>query len=333
MTDAFFHGLTVEKSPAILRFMRRFKSIALVGFFAVALFSGLSQTLLQIADSTSVDGKRNERWLSARAIAKDMFAQDRFNSQHLGSDIRCLNKYLFIHFHEDRGAWDAYWLGQTNVSVFGAGAVIECDGKPLPQQNAKFTMPAAADNLGLGRQILEKWGNEISVERVLRLYDGSSAITLSGKLTNVRTNELSLNAIRLLEIKSPEGWWHLATTLEIPATTGTGTTNSLDTDKTTYQSTNVLILANARAKAALVVGFLSSKASGRIEAEFRKGDGGITLSVHQNAAGKKIKPGESVDFETIYVDAADDAGTALEKFKKAVALFAQPPIQRPVGRR
>src|SRR5439155_2801026 len=90
-------------------------------------------------------------------------------------------------------------------------------GQRLVLSAAESSVQAFKDALGQGQALRQVWRvNGARVERELRIYDASGAITLGGRIVNESGKDIALGDANNLELGT-NGVWRLGTNEEAPA--------------------------------------------------------------------------------------------------------------------
>src|SRR5439155_17880276 len=80
-----------------------------------------------------------------------------------------------------------------------------------------------------------------------------------------------------------------------------------------YGGTGVLALAGGQRKTGLVMAYLTAReARPDLGARFKYGDGGSSMSAHMRFLGRRLRPGESLELDRVYLSAQADPYTAIE---------------------
>ena len=277
----------------------------------------------------------------AREEATKAGAQEKVTAIRDESVVRLLNRQVLLRFEEADGTWDATWLGAAEAAVRRVRFSVEFDGRTSKPDQAKTDVSPFTDKLGSGQQIVQRWGDAVTIERRVRVYDGKAVVTVSGRITNAGTKEISLGTAHLLEVVPEEhGGWNLGPALESPGAVFIGGTSDLlcqppsnddfsTENEQTYGSTGILTLAHREPFRALTLGYLTAfEARPDLSARYRVPAGGTALSAQQRFLGRKLGPGEAIDLDVVYLAANPDPYAALEQYGDAAALFAQQPVRR-----
>ncbi len=270
---------------------------------------------------------------SAGATAKAAFRKD-------GPRIQVLNNLIIVGFDESDGTWDAAWPEGVQVAVQQAGFAVEVDGKTLQPKEVKAETSPFADKLGSGMQIRQAWGEDVKIERVIRLYDGVPAVTISGRIFNAGNKDVTLGTTRMVELSAAnEGWWYLGNNDQIPgAVLVDGIANSQcrpwssvppDAKDVGYGGAGIMVLAGRSPSAGLAFGYLTAReARPDLSANWRPGSGGISMTAALRFLERKLGPGESIDLDTVYLSAHNSPYVALERYGDAAAAFSETPVRK-----
>jgi hypothetical protein len=273
---------------------------------------------------------------SAGDIASQNGAADKTISVHGETNTILLNQYVFLRVNPTNGFWDAAWLGTADTAISHAGFAIEWDGKIVRLEPAAVQVTSFTNQLGTGLEARQISGNPVQIERTLRIYDGKPALVLSAKIHNRSPAQLSLGVARLVHLfKEDGGRWQIGQPAEAPAAVhGVSGAHWACTPwqpgktEETYASGGLLALASRKPAAALAFGFLSAgEARPDLSAKFNIADGGTMLLAHQPFLGRILAPGETLEFDPVYLSASRDPFDALEKYGDAAAAFAPAPIR------
>ena len=272
----------------------------------------------------------------ARAFAANANAGEKVSSQGEGNITRLFNQHLLLEFDQTNSMWDAVWLDVTNTAVRRVDFWIEADGKNLKPQNAAAEVEKFSDKFGSGMQIRQRYGDDIVVERNLRVYDGREAVTISARITNKKNQDITLHVARMVQMNDPgKSWWQIGDMKQAPASVYVAGASELqclpasNDNEREYHSSQFLEMVNREPQSALMFGALTAlEANPLVSAKFRKDDGGVALYAHEHFLGRKLGPGETLDFDTIYLAANSNPYLALENYGDAVAAFTQQPVRK-----
>jgi hypothetical protein len=134
------------------------------------------------------------------------------------------------------------------------------------------------------------------------------------------------------------GWWHLGRLLHAPAATGFPGTmppcqpgagiDSLESLNRSYYSSGVITLASKGPSAGLTVGFLTAlEGSPGVQAGFRPGEGGTSLSASLGYSGRILPAGQTIALDSVWISAEQDPYAGLERYGDAVAAAARQPVR------
>jgi hypothetical protein len=278
-------------------------------------------------------------WVKASQLMLDP-ARDEASAREDDMKIRLFNHRVLLECDKKNGSWSGFWNGQAAAGIRHAGFSLQCEGKTLNPDNAKVQVTSFQDRLGRGKQISQSWGDHLRVERFLRVYAGSAAITLSARMKNLTTHDLALGTLRAVEFPpGASGWWQLGDLGNVPGSVFVAGISELQCDpgrkaqfgsddQQDYHSSATLALADPEARTGLVVGFLTAlEANPEVGASFRSGAGGTALTAQERFLGRCLGPGESLESDPVYICANDNAYAALEDYADAAGAFAQVPVR------
>ena len=269
---------------------------------------------------------------TARQVFSD--ATEVVAEQNARNGRRLFNKRVFLQVNPDN-SWNAIWNTRNDAALFHVGFDIEADGYHLTATNVETEVTSFKDAFGHGQQISQTWGGELHVERQLRIYDGRSAVVVSGRIMNNTTHTISLGVLRPLTIReSDKGAWlggdvtvipsavYMVGASEFQCVPGIRTQWG-NPEERSFSSTQVLNLTDPYALSGVTVGFLSAfNARPDFNARFRSGRGGVAFNAEQPFLGRHLDPGESLQFDGLYVSADDDAYNGLEQYASAASHFS-----------
>lgn len=239
-----------------------------------------------------------------------------------------------------RGAsWNALWAGAGNPAIFGATFSVEIGGQRLVLSGAQPALKPFRDPIGAGEELRQVWlTNGIRVERELRVYDGLGVLTLGGRIVNESDKEIALGTANLLELGG-NGWWRLGNAAEAPAALFIQSQAILQSlpfppagsnapPERQYSSGGVLALTARAPSVLLVAGFVrADEASPTVNASFRRAEGGTRLEASCRFLGRRLRSGDTVELNRLYLAADHDAFRALENFGDALARFSAHPVR------
>ncbi len=234
------------------------------------------------------------------------------------------------------GLWDAAWLGQTDAAIEHADFALEWDNVVQQFQSPRLEIKPFTDKLGAGIEVRQTSGDDVSFTRTMRVYDGRPALTLSATITNKSQRAISLGTARLVHLfESAGGGVHFGSDEEVPAAVyGISGAHWYSKpwqpgkSEENYASAGLLALASRKPPAGFAIGFLSARqARPDLSAKFHKGEGGTQLLAHQPLLGRKLGPGETLEFDPVYVSAGDNPFATMEHYADAVAAMAPAPIR------
>ncbi|HEY5913019.1 MAG TPA: glycoside hydrolase family 36 protein [Verrucomicrobiae bacterium] len=235
--------------------------------------------------------------------------------------------------------WNALWSGRCPAGIYGATFSAEIDGERLLLSGAESSLGPFRDGLGQGQELRQVWlTNGVRVERELRVYDGLGTLTIGGRIGNQTGKDLVLGTANNVELGT-NGWWQLGPGVEAPAAIfiqGHSLLQSLPFASSAenvppeqqYSSSGVLALASRTPPAILVAGFVrADEASPVLSARFRRADGGARLTAASRFIGRRLRAGETVELNRLYIAAEEDAFRAMEVFGEAMARCSAQPVR------
>ena len=137
---------------------------------------------------------------TAREVARQAKPSAKTAFQRDGSRVRLLNEAVLVSLDEATGSWNTIWLGSVKAAVLGACFSVEVDGQVLRPAGTKGETESFSDALGTGIQFTQTWGERVRVERRIRVYDGLPAVTVSGRITNRSSADVSLGTAQMLDL-------------------------------------------------------------------------------------------------------------------------------------
>jgi alpha-galactosidase len=281
--------------------------------------------------------------LTALQWAHSIFANatGSVNQMEDKTTIRLFNKSVLLEFDKTDGTWNAFWRGTNDAAIFRAGFQMDANGKPLWTGTGQFAVTDFTDKFGKGKQIEQSTEGRIKVSRKLRIYDKRGAITIAGSIRNGTERSIALGNLSLLSVNAQShGWWQNGDVLNIPAAVFIAGASELQCSPgrsvafgqnitQAYSSSQILNLTDAKSEGGITVGFLSAfEARPELHASFTTGNGGQSLTAQAHFLNRQLDPGESIDFDALYLCAEDNACASLENYASAAARFAQEPVRR-----
>ena len=302
-----------------------------------ALSVNLIVLLSHLILKTSAHSAENGNLLqSVHDIASQAGASGKAITRPDGTNTLLFNQFVFLRINPTNGFWDAAWLRAAETAISHAGFALEWNGKIFGLEPATIEVRPFTNQFGTGLEARQISGESVEIERILRIYDGKAALILSAKIHNRSAAELSLGVARLVHLfKENGGGWQVGQTAETPAavhavSSAHWASTPWQPGKTeeTYTSAGLLALASRKPPAALAFGFLTAReARPDLSAKSHAGEGGTMLLAHQPFLERKLAPGETLEFDSVYLCAGTDPFEALEKYGEAVAAFAPAPIR------
>ncbi len=299
----------------------------------------------RIAASQSVAAARERLFQSRLKMlqsARDVFSRsaDATRDERADGKLEVANRHVLLWCAEDGTKWTAIWNGAADAAVFNAGFDLEADGKHFAPTSVRSDVKEFSDASGRGKEIVQQWGDVVEVTRRIRIYD-SGAVTLSGEIKNSSSRPIGLGSVHPLIVAQGNGGGflngdvsHVPAAVYLVGASEWQCTPGRKCDWNTkvaqsYASTQVLHLANTETRRGLTAAFLTAfTARPDLSAEFRTGEGGASLSAHQNFLGRQLKAGETLAFDPVYLCANDDAYAGLEQYADMAARFAETPVRR-----
>jgi len=247
--------------------------------------------------------------------------------------VRC--DRLTLAVEPDRGTWHVTWNGPHAATIASAQFAVEVAGRTPTAAAPQSSVGPFQDALGKGREVRQVWEQDgFRVEREVRAYDAGGAVTLGGRLVNGTGQAVSLGTVKLLEL-GKDGRWQLGAGNELPGAVYLQGHSLLRTvpygemadpgkpAERSYRSSGVLALARRGPPSSLVLGYLSAnEAAPDLAAQFRAVEGGVSLSASSRFLGRVLGPGDTVEFDRLYMAAESDVLGALEAYGEAVAKFS-----------
>ncbi len=296
-----------------------------------------------LADSQTMARQRNQFFgerLQTLQKARDVFqhSEDNTHEQRVDGQIEIANKRVLLRLSGKDQRWTAIWNGTANAGVFHVGFNVEANGKHFPLTNVTTEVTDFADVSGRGKQISQRWGDAIQLERCIRVYN-SGAVTVAGEIRNNSPHALALGSFQPAIITSDNnGGWLNGDVSRLPAAVYlvgasewqcTPGRKGNHNDLQTYSSTQVLHLADRETRHGLTLAFLSAlTARPDFNAEFRAQEGGVSLTARQNFLGRRLDAGDKLSFDPLYFCANDDSYRGLEDYAYMAAHFASMPVRR-----
>jgi hypothetical protein len=250
------------------------------------------------------------------------------------------NGEVVLRLERGQGRWYAAWRSGIDAVLAGAGFAVEVDGKPLSLGTATVVAQPGRDGLGTGEALVQTWRtNGIAVEREFLLRPGSATIVVGGRLRNEGRAEARIGSVHLLQV-AEEGSWSVGNAGKAPAAVyvqGHSLLRCLpfvqrDTSSSPkareYRSSGVLALVGQDPTAALVIGYVrADEAAPDLAATYVPERGGVALSATARFLGRVVAPGETLEFNRLWVSADDDPYRALEAYGNALACHGTSPAR------
>jgi hypothetical protein len=244
-----------------------------------------------------------------------------------------------VRLDAETGVWDAVWAEPVQAAVRGVRFRVSVNGHELALRQATTEAEPCQDTLGTGRQWHQVWGEDVVVERCLRVYADRPGVLVSGKITNRTERDLSLGHAVLIDVgKGQGGWWHVGSLLTAPAVVGyPGLTppcrpavrpGTAPANERTYASSGVLALAPPEPACGLTLGFATAAAGGpAVTAKFEPGSGGTGLRAALDLGGRALAPGESLALDGVWLAAHADPCAGLDEYGAVVAQAVPLPLR------
>ncbi len=307
-----------------------------------ALLLGAWQLPDRLARVADIWPPRAKDIASARqAAAKEEITGKKIVVGRAKGRLRLISNKLVLDLDETSGAWQATWLGGIHAALRRAQFKVEVDGKEYAPAGVAAEVKPITDQLGTGLAIVQRWGKPVQIERRLRVYRDRPGVVVAASITNQTDQDVSLGTARILDLSpETEGWWYAGRIVQTPGVVSVAGISTLfcepiggDGDSTdaerNYDGTGVLALAHQGPAGALAVGFLTGlEARPELHARFRPVDAGTALLAEQRFLGRKLRPGETLRLDPVYVAARADPFEALEHYGDAVAAMSRLPARR-----
>jgi hypothetical protein len=256
-----------------------------------------------------------------------------------GATLRVQSPRVLLLVHQPSGLCDLAWHGGFEPTLMSGGFSIEIDGQVLRPAEAETETAPITDKLGPGIQISQKWGKTIQIHRTIHVYD-SGTITFSGRVTNATGHDIAIGAVKMLDVSGDRGNWILNEKKldRAPAAVYVAGFSVLACDPATdapagktrdYGASQILALSDPQSHGALVLGFLTTAVGWPdVSAHFEGGRGGRGLLAQSRLEARKLAAGQTIDLDTVYLSADQDAYAALEHYGDAVAAMSPMPVRK-----
>jgi len=238
------------------------------------------------------------------------------------------------------GRWNAVWRDGVDAVIAGAELAVEVNGVNLAAAPTAPVAQTFRDPLGSGEALVQTWHtNGITVEREFRAYAAGGVLTVGGRIRNEGASEVRLGTIQLLHL-GDSGGWRVGSSWEAPAAVyvqghslirstpfapAEASRSGMVRD---YRSSGVLALIGREPDTALIIGCVrADEAAPDLAATFRLDEGGSALSASSRFLARVLGPGESLEFNRVYLAAAPDPFRALESYGEALARFSAVPVR------
>lgn len=298
---------------------------------AVERLQLLPQRLMRSAERAAALWPERARELAAARRAAHATAGETTACTREGGRVRLGNGRVSVVLDEAKGTWDAIWLGGVDAAVCGAGFAIEAGGREWSPRGARAELLPVRDAIGPGAEIRQTWGEEIQIERRIRVYHGKPAVLVAAQMTNRSRRDVALGSAKLIDVSAEQqGWWHLPGPMRPPAAVSYGGGGARcrpapdeelgTTAETQYGSTGVLALSGQGCAGGLAIGGLSAREGWpQVHARFRSGEGGISLGSTSGFDRKTLPPGQTIVLDSVWLSAEDNHYDALEHYGDAIA--------------
>jgi hypothetical protein len=258
--------------------------------------------------------------------------------------IQLANSRLAVRADPQGNCWHVLWAGDARARLSGACTSVEAGGSNLPLAQPESSVRPFRDTLGSGQDLHQVWkAKGLRVERELRAYDGLGIVTLGGRIANEGQQEIALGTTKLMDLTT-NGGWQLGDTSETPAALYIQSHSLLRArpfdssppappPECRYRSSGVLALVSRHPAGVLVVGYVcAEEAAPDLEAAFRLKEGGVGLSASCRFLDRRLRPGETIELNHLYLGAESDVYQAMERYGDAVAACSAHPVRtRPTG--
>ncbi|MBN2292015.1 MAG: discoidin domain-containing protein [Pirellulales bacterium] len=268
-------------------------------------------------------------------------SEGRIIAERENNKLWLVGKGVALMLNEKTGLWDISWAAPCPAAVYRCGFSIEAGGKTLVPADVKAEVEPFEDKLGSGLVIHQRWGDTLRVERSLKLYKNRSVAVVTAKVTNTTNVDIALQNACLVEVdRNKQGWWYAGAVDRAPAAVslqGSATlvcqpassVTGINPQGANFSATAVLGFAPPSKKMGFVLGYLSGlEACPNLSAGFDPGSGGLGLASSQSFHGRKLRPGETLELDAVYLAAESCPYAVLEHFGDAVAAWSSKPIRK-----
>jgi hypothetical protein len=299
----------------------------------------LQPLIRRLERATTIWPGRARELALARQKARDATPGEKTICIRDDGKVRLGNNRVTVVLTEADGVWDATWLRCVDAAVRRVGFAVEAGGQLLVPQAARTETGPVTDAVGSGREIRQRWGKGIEIQRSIRVYDGKPAVLLSAQISNNTGRDVPLATVRMLDAsKVNHGWWHLANMMQAPAAVGyfgasppcrpSPDVGSRAEAELQYDSAGVLALVQRGSPGGLVIGSLSAVEGGRsIYARFQAGEGGTCLGANLSFGGRILRTGQTVVLDPVWLSVEHNGHDALERYGDAVAALETKPVR------
>ncbi len=248
---------------------------------------------------------------------------------------------LAVRVRLEDASWDVVWAGGAEVGIAGVRFGASADGKEVTSSRPEITSRRVAGPTGEIVELTCGWeSGGVRVERDLRVDPRRGVVILGGRITNQTDHPVKLGTVKLLDVGSNGGWW-AGGPGTAPASvyiqghsllrsTPSDVPGRLDQPRArSYRSSGVLALVGRDPGATLLVGYLrADEAAPDVAADFRRDEGGVSLSAHSRFFDRLLRPKATLELNRVYLAADHDPFHALEAYGDALADASDRPARR-----
>lgn len=249
-----------------------------------------------------------------------------------GDVHRAASRHLVLDVDQRTGRWNVTWRGVELAGMRNVGFEIRADGRNFTMAGAPVKAKPFVDKLGSGTELVQRVGNDVQIERTLRVYRDHPLLVVAGHILNSRNRDIVLDRADLVRLGETEGgWWQVGSSLESPGAVMVQGSSDLINElpgievgnDRTYSSCGMIALAFPDSQGSLLVGFLSAReARPDVDAAFQSGRGGLELSARLPFLNRKLRAGESLELDSVCTMVEKEPYAALERYGDAVAATA-----------
>ncbi len=293
------------------------------------LEASLQRMIHGLGKAATVWPDRAKDIAAARRFAQQCEASGKAASSREEGRLRLANNRVCVVLDESDGTWDATWL-DFDAAVRHIGFGAEVDGRNIAPKEVQAEVVPFTDTIGNGMEIRQYWGEDIEIERFMKLYDGQPAVVVWAQITNRTDRDVPVGVVKMIDLpEGDRGWWHLACLMQAPASPcrpapldEAGVEAAVQ-----YGSADVLALIPQRQPGGLAIGSLSAReGSPSAHARFQAGEGGTSLGVTLHV-GRVLHAGETLAVDPAWLSVEQNGFDALERYGDAVAATASPPVR------